>query len=140
MIKRIAAISFILFVNIILLAHAVIPHHHHHGEFCIANQCQNDFETDKYKVAEHKHKNNGNSEHQFCVLKQVVVVPQKIFKSAYNFPDDQNQSHLSHFLFLNSCSVIKCFASVSSTYRIDTAFYHSLFVVTGLGLRAPPAV
>lgn len=139
MIKRITAIPFLLFVSIILLAHAVIPHHHHHGEFCMDNQCQTDIETQTNNVGEHNHKNNGNSEHQFCVLKQVVVVPQKIFKSAYNFYDDQNQSHLSQFLFFNSNCDLKSFASVTSVYRNYKTFYHSLFVTTGLGLRAPPS-
>lgn len=138
MIKRITAISFILFVSFVLLAHAVIPHHHHHGEFCMDNQCQNDIETQTNNVGEHNHKNNGNSEHQFCVLKQVVVVPQKILKSTYNFADDQNHSHLSQFLFFYSGYDLKCFASATSVFRNDKVFYHSLFVITGLGLRAPP--
>lgn len=139
MIKRITAVSFILFVNIILLAHAVIPHHHHHGEFCIANQCQNDCDSNKNNIADHNHKSNGNSDNQFCVLKQVVVVPQKILKSTYNFDDDQNHSHLSQFLFFNSGCDLKCYASVTSVYRNDKVFYHSLFLIAGLGLRAPPS-
>ena len=72
MINRAIAFSFILLANIILLAHAVIPHYHHKTEICITGfHSQEDRESHKHRSDENNNKHNGDSNSEYCVLKQV---------------------------------------------------------------------
>jgi len=62
MIKRKTALAFILIANIILLAHAVIPHHHHHNnEVCTeSSTCQAEEKSLGHSDCEH---NGSSKEH-----------------------------------------------------------------------------
>lgn len=123
------------------MAHAVIPHHHHHSEVCfVKTHCQNDINSHKHDFTEHNHEHNGNHNDQSCVLKQVVAVPQKSFNSSYNRFGDQHHLYLPQVVLFNSNIVLEPVMGVSSIDKNDISFYYSLFVATGLGLRAPPEV
>ena len=72
MIKRNTALFFILLANIILLAHAAIPHHHHKGQVCIEkSHCEADCESHEHDATKNDHEHNSNN--QCCVLIQDIM-------------------------------------------------------------------
>ena len=57
--------------NIVLLAHASVPHHHHKSLVCIeSNHCQSDSYAHNHSTRTHDHEHDGNAETECCVLKQ----------------------------------------------------------------------
>ncbi len=139
MIKKFSAFSFILLANIILLAHAVIPHHHHDSVICIKqNHCQDDRIPYNHNVTEHNHQHDGNKNSTSCILKQSVVVPTsqgRQLKSCDNYSGNHNPDYYtqSHF----GISDLQADSKVVAYYPVQ-AFYLLLFVTSALGLRAPP--
>lgn len=78
MIKRVTAIIFILLANIILLAHAVIPHLHNDGlpslvkpHSAHSHSCH--FEGHDHNTSDHEP--DTNNDVYACILKQVIYPP-----------------------------------------------------------------
>lgn len=144
MIKKGTAIFFILLANIILLAHAVVPHHHHKSEVCIVNShCQTDSDAHKHSDIEHNHEHDGKNEKEYCVLKQVVVIPSNSVRHECKCIDcNNNHSPFGEFqavLFKNELIVfVPIFITNAHVPLITSSYTH--FVNNGLGLRAPPSV
>lgn len=144
MTKRTIAIFFILLANSILLAHAVVPHHHHKSEVCIVNShCQTDSDAHKHSAIDNNHEHDGKNEKEYCVLKEVVVIPSnriiKAFKSL-DWPDN----HLKYdgfqaVLFNNELKAFVPIFVTNALVPLITSSY-TYYVNTSLGLRAPPTV
>lgn len=142
MIKRNTALLFILLANIILLAHAAIPHHHHKGQVCIeSSPCETDCESHEHDATKNDHEHNCNT--VSCVLIQDVILPSNYINQvskSFNYPCNQPNFEGSQAILFNSGLIrfippnlpIKLIPLISSTY--------SCFVRTGLGSRAPPIV
>lgn len=141
MIKKITAYSFILLANIVLLAHAVLPHHHHEQIVCIENThcaCDTDAHVHNTDAKDHQHDGNANS--TACVLKQAVLIPSaqgRILNTCQNCSDNHNHD----FYILSNFG----YADLQSSPEVVTyipkfpSFFIS-FVTISLGLRAPPIV
>ena len=89
MIKKVAAVSIILLANIILFAHAVIPHYHHKTEVCIESfhrQIQHD--AHEHKTTDPKHEHNDENSSDYCASKQVFVIPDNYVKQEYKCLDN----------------------------------------------------
>ena len=143
MIKRGTALAFILVANIILLAHAVIPHHHHHSSdfFTESSACQTVCKSHEHSDCEH---NSSSKEHyDCCVLKQVVTIPSNQIKPEFKFlicnNDHNTLDTFQSVLFTSeySNSPIACFAVKRHNYRTSST---SRYVGSCQGLRAPPVV
>ncbi len=90
MFKKSVSFLFIIVANLILLAHALIPHHHHNLEVCLnADECSfhNDFQSQNQEDKDHKHNHNHSSDTECCVLKQAVVIPTNFDKLKTSFFD-----------------------------------------------------
>jgi len=144
MIKRISALFIILLVNIILFAHAVIPHYHHKSDVCIVSfHSQTNSEAHKHRTTDHKHEHNSESNTEYCASKQVFVLPSNQVKQEYKCLDradnylqlDKLQSIVTA---INSYWHLPTFLS-NTQLLLFTSSYSSL-VSTNLGLRAPPIV
>lgn len=140
MIGKLTAYGLIILANIILLAHAVIPHHHHESVICIEQKhCQNDTKQHKHNVTEHDHQHNDNKNSTTCILKQSFVVPTsqgKYLKTGINYLYNPNHDCFlsSNFGYSDLQAVLKiafCFPERSSSILS--------FVTSSLGLRAPPS-
>lgn len=141
MLKKITIIFLSFFVNTVLLAHTIIPHHHHKTEICIENsECNNDFETHKHKSNEHNHDNN-NSEN--CVLKQIVVIPSNHIKhqcKCFECDDVQNEFN-GDFAILSELVALNYIPQLNSIYQYANLFSsYSKIINSSLGLRAPPTI
>jgi len=141
MIKKLTAYSFLIIANIILLAHAVIPHHHHESVVCVEQKhCQDDAIPHNHNVAEHNHQHDGNKNSTSCILKQSFVVPTsqgKQLKSCDNCSDNHNHDFytLSNIGYCDLQPV----SNVVTYYPVHSSYLLS-FVTSTLGLRAPPTV
>ena len=85
--------------NIVLLAHASVPHHHHKSLVCIeSNHCQSDSYAHNHSTRTHDHEHDGNAETECCVLKQAVVVPANSLRQEINcLGCDDNHFQFVHF-------------------------------------------
>ena len=147
MIKRTAAIFFILLANISLLAHAVIQHHHHSGIICnTSSHCQTDIDVQHPNKPEHNHKHGGNSGANYCTLNQEVELPRNVIKAFSSYKDkvrDNNTVDLFgdvRFVFLRNAFLPPVFFKTTVFTRFDSFFSSQVFLSSGLGLRAPPIV
>jgi len=144
MIKRISAISFVLLANIIILAHAVIPHHHHKSEVCFVNShCQANDESHKHTAAGHDHEHDGNNFCQNCVLKTVVILPANHLRQegkSFNCVDNRPEFDGFHAILFDSGLIKHILPDFSNTPPPLLSSSYSSLVRIGLGLRAPPLV
>ena len=143
MIKRKTAVAFILIANIILLAHAVIPHHHHHNnEVCTeSSACQTDEKSLGHSDCEH----NGSSKEHYdcCVLKQVVTIPVNQIKPEFKClvcnDDNANFNAFHSVLFTSGYSNLPI-DYLTVEWQDYKPSFKAQFVSIGIGLRAPPIV
>jgi hypothetical protein len=135
--KKVASISLIIAVNILLSAFAATAHHHHHGIPHLAieghdhngddasNPCCSHgkdstclFEQDIIDI-------NENEEHCTCFL-----------CFTHNYPDEFAQAVLPEFIYDFPLPEAK--KTLQQFPYLIT--YHSLVASAGMGLRAPPMV
>jgi len=136
MFSKNTAILFLLFANLILFAHAVIPHHHHDQHVCIEsiicdNHRHNDFD--------HHPKNDHTDE---CLLHQLIVVPTVLsFKDIMGeaFVKDEFYINLDLNLFLTKESNLDDDVETRRRFYLNP-IQTPLVVNCGLGLRAPPII
>lgn len=141
MIKQITAYSFILIANMVLLAHAVIPHHHHQAVICIEqNHGDDDSLLHNHNVPDHDHQHDDNTNSTTCVLQQTFVVPalhSNLFKCCCNYSDNQNLDF--YILSKLGLTELQPVSKVVARFPLHSSYLIS-FVTSTLGLRAPPIV
>jgi hypothetical protein len=144
MIRKRTAIFLILIANIVLLAHAVVPHHHHKSQVCIVScHCQADCQDHNNNLPGHNNQHDGNNESDCCVLKQAVAIPSNLVKQDFRgFDSDNNHPDFDGFqcvLFDNELDIFEPIdSSVAKLQFLSSNYSH--FVNTSIGLRAPPIV
>jgi hypothetical protein len=141
MIKKLTAYSFIILANIVLLAHAVFPHHHHEQQVCIERtHCASDAEAHGHNTDAKDHQHDGNANSTECVLKQAFVIPSSQAKFVNNC-DNCSDNHNHHFFILSNFGYVDLQPDFEVvTYIPEFSSFLISFVTTSLGLRAPPLV
>ncbi len=140
LVKRIIAFIFLVIVNIILLAHAVFPHHHHNYQVCLLNShCNDDSKAHKHNTDEHNHDHDGNNKTQNCLLKQAVIIPSNSLKDQVKCTDySRSNNNLQFILFYSETSSSTIYpVSISNRKPVFKSEY-SFLINHSLGLRAPP--
>lgn len=144
MIKRLPAILFILVANIVLLAHAVIPHHHHEKEVCIvSSHCDSDGDSHNHDKAEHKHQHHGGNSVDHCVLQQILISPPNKIKHEIKSLDLDTNLFLTDYsqaIFNDNSNDLVCFSSYLKSKPPSITYTYLNYASTVLGLRAPPLV
>ena len=134
------ALVFLIIVNMILLAHALFPHHHHNYQVCLVNShCHDDSKAHKHNADEHNHDHDGNNKTQNCLLKQVVIIPSNSFK--YQFKCIDYSLFNSNLQFIPFYSETSAFAVSPVSFSKKKPVYkseYSFLINHSLGLRAPP--
>ena len=140
--RKTMTLVFLVFANIILLAHAVIPHHHHQQLVCIEKtHCDGEKESHEHSLPERNHQHDGNDNPFSCILKQAIALPINPGKELSDCISSLSNFSLNYFItsvltedrFLindNQASDLIPFLFAEYTYYISS----------NLGLRAPPAV
>jgi hypothetical protein len=141
MIKKLTAYSFILIANIVLLVHAVIPHHHLHQQVCIERKdCVENDVSHTHSNPESNHRRGCETDSNKCVLKQAYLIPSthgRILKDCENCTDNHNHDYyvLANFGYLDILPVSQ---GVTLIPKLPPSLIS--FVTLTIGLRAPPAV
>ncbi len=144
MIKRVSALFIILLANIILFAHAVIPHYHHKTEVCIERfHRQLNHDELEHKTIDHKHEHNEENSSDYCASKQVFVIPDNQVKQEYNCldnPDNDLQPDKLQTILIDKDLYCHFPIVLSKNQLLFYTSTYSCFASTILGLRAPPVV
>ena len=121
--KRVLSLSFFLLTGIVILAHAIIPHHHHNGISFISEATQ----------PEH------DDEHENCLFSKVYI---RVSNDKQTFRlHDFDFDLLASVLILSSDVIIPqtnddvCFTFRQRPYLL---FDYTEFITRSSGLRAPP--
>lgn len=141
MIRNFITVFFILLANIILLAHAVIPHHSHHNEVCIGDSHLQAHSVEHNSCSDHKHSNEEKAED--CALNQVsVVLSQQLRSEIKSFDCFASLSQFDGFQaqLLNESVGHFSLQNVSSPKSPLLYFDYTSFVGNQIGLRGPPMV
>ena len=145
MIKRILGISVILFANLILLAHNVIPHHHHPHQVCLVTSHCHSGESDSHshenEIPLHEH--DGTNGNEPCILKQVIAVPPNQLRLDSWGSDLQCFNDAGFAVFNAGTYDTACIFIPSGRIILYPLFHFSNFqtyCISSCGLRAPPVV
>ena len=144
MIKRIAAIFFILLANIIILAHAMLPHHQHKGEIFLVNS-HHESSCDSHEHSEKPDTSDHESDHdvQCCELVHDFIIPSNQIKQERKLYDDAFNYHgaavFQAILGDRILTGLTQFEFFSNPPPLITSA-DSLFKNRVFGLRAPPIV
>lgn len=133
---------FLMLASILLVAHAVIPHHHHNKQICLErSHCIHDDLKDENGTTTGSHSHDGENNHDDCVLKDPVVVLSNQWKTDFRLINETDRSGLDGFhdnLLITSTEFPIPVLSSYVYERVTDSLYPSL-VAASLGLRAPPA-
>ena len=136
--KNIIAYIFILTANLLLLAHAVIPHHHHiDNSLLVSTECSHEEEHTHHGVIPVCSEDQHDHETATCNLAQTVILPNNQTREI----EDPVVLETSDFLFLSFYVFHASAPSIDSSAPPGVVVNTSLFsrlLVTSVGLRAPP--
>ena len=149
MMVRRTALTFLMLASLMLVAHAVIPHHHHGNIICLKRahcHCegplQEDHPADDRKANHHNHTHDGEDNSGDCVLRTPVGVFDDELKITFT-ATEQKADHADAVSLLpatpSGCLPDEA-PSGTPKERVQPGriFYHSI-ITNARGLRAPPA-
>lgn len=132
------AFIFVLLANMILLAHAVIPHHHNtEGPMEIAIECSH------HEQHSHHHNlpicdgNHEKGETTTCVLTASAILPNNQFRATQSIEQAIDSDVLLFTLFVYIYLNISNTTDFKTEVLDDIPLYARL-LSTSQGLRAPP--
>lgn len=144
MIRRIAAIFFILFASVIILAHAMLPHHQHHGELLLVySHHQSGYDLHEHSHAPQTSDHDSGHDVQCCELVHDFITPSnqnklesKLYDVTFNYHGADIFQSIMGNRILASLTQFEFFGNPPPL--ITSA--NSLFKNRVFGLRAPPVV
>ena len=137
------ALAFLFLANLIIVAHAVIPHHHHERIVCIISEhCSNDAEAHAHLAEAPHHSHDGNNNAENCTLKQLLVTPPHNSRGVSGLiANDQNNNSFPEFVTtLERPGIISSLLSqrISNREFPDIQLRSIRWITSSHGLRAPP--
>jgi hypothetical protein len=144
MIKKVTPIVFILLANILLLTHAVLPHHHHNKQVClIKSHCINDNNSKGHSSDNESHNHDDENNSNDCVLKELIAISSNDWKQEFKFTASAHyqQDHASfHYDLLNIGEEAVTAILLQSVSVHKVKYSYTYYVSASLGLRAPPII
>jgi hypothetical protein len=128
-IKKTIQISFLLFANLILLAHTIVPHHHHEdASICFCH------------TPTHQHKENPASG-KCCTIDNTYISKHNNLKITFRLPVNHDSGQILYALILNTLNIRDFTDDTLIRFQQNpyVPLYYSEFVALSIGLRAPPA-
>lgn len=149
MINKAIALGFLILANIILLVHAVVPHHHHEGTVCFethdGHSCSN-HDRDHGHYHNHNHDHSHNHDHNpdqdtsSCLLKTEALLQKGTQWKDIQCPEFQK---IQAYFLPSSFHTLNPDILVSLREIFKHPLPPDLYVSQALascGLRAPPKV
>lgn len=140
MMKKLTVYTLILLANIILLAHAVLPHHHHQLQFCIEDSHCHHHNVPDPLDASHDHDGENSSD---CLLKQLIIFPATQFKQVCKYTDGSDNPFIFHdWQVIEILKELQPIANSEATELLFPNITPTCYLLFShsSGLRAPPAV
>jgi hypothetical protein len=143
MLKKALYITALLFANIVLLAHAAVPHHYHgNAGVCFIFHCQDSAEAHHHNHHDSQnHQHEGNPSPDICSVDDVYTATNCIVKTACNnaccLHIECDCEHILHLLILDYFTAPDFVDDVKVSCQLFS-FYLTEYVSRSLGLRAPP--
>ena len=132
------------FASIVLLSHAVVPHHHHDSMACFVLPYEGGHEHDAcvHHDTDHQEKHDTDQNNDCCILNDILAV----------IPDNYKQEDLNFdfSLILNNTNCFLSMIIVPDLEKEQLIFYkdfrqrpilvnsYEVYAAHSLGLRAPP--
>lgn len=141
MIKKLTAYCFIILANIVLLAHAVIPHHHHYQQVSIERKdCVEKSVAHTHGNSEKDPRRGCETDSNLCVLKQAFIVPSSQNRILHDCENCTDNHHQDLYILANFGDFDK--QTFSQVVVLIPKIPPSItpFVTIIPGLRAPPKV
>ena len=99
MFRKSISYVFLLIANIVLLVHAVVPHHYHQWQVCVeSSHCKRDGITHHQDSSANPHEHD-EADSSACALKQAVILPANQDKQVSRNLD-RNDNHSHDFVFV----------------------------------------
>lgn len=142
MFKRATALFFILIASIVLLAHAVIPHHDYQNKICLTGyECETKGDLQNPLVPEPKHKDDSEKPTEHCVLADLLIISSdektQDFKASF-FIENPSTAKIFHVSYLERDFSSNLIPLSGSTFEPLIVSAYSLCSSAIFGLRAPP--
>lgn len=139
--RKKVALIFLIVANIILLAHAVLPHHHHDKVVCVeSSHCQTADLGHKHSAKAHSHQHDTENSN-CCVLKQAVAIPANQTRNETECDGcSVDHSFDTHFTLTKIVTVGAIPEKLVAHSVPDFSFWIPSYIAHSLGLRAPPTV
>lgn len=141
--KKKAALFFVFLTNIILLGHAVVPHHHLVLQaFTIHSTCTEHHKEHQHPCSDAGHDHGTIPEADHCVLSQAVGIPSNMLRQGYTSKSQLFDSDAPFDLgyLCHDNQRIQTSTGLSSLVRPPLlSFTYANYASAVLGLRAPPA-
>jgi hypothetical protein len=131
MVKRTTALFFLSMAYLIIMAHAVIPHHHHQESICIQKtNCSTQQHNHEQSTSEHDHEDD-------CLLIQSIVIPAG--QERYNnMPESDIHWQFDYGMPSDIEHHITSINGIISPLIPDPESSYLHFASAALVLRAPP--
>ncbi len=138
MLKR-KAYSLIWLANVIILAHAIVPHHYHFSKICFGWECLsiNEFPKNESEPAD-ANRHDTNTDTDLCCFSDFLPkFSGNAFKSSSNEQSDCNS--FSELIFMVVLIQKNAAPLFSTDYiHIKPKAFNTNFKNSSFGLRAPP--
>lgn len=137
--KQVKAILFILFANVILLAHSFIPHQHVNGFVSFESHHSVHHDDRDHSTEAHHHNETDDKDHKGCNLKLTFFSTTNTAKCEYKYIGSSWKRIADHALPFNYERLgmdIQPFLSLSPPPNLNS--FYSVYVNLCFGLRAPP--
>lgn len=144
--KKRTAIFFLMLANIIILAHAVVPHHHlpHQSFFLTAETAEAESEH-HHPISDfdHDHDHDNKSDNEHCLLNRIIGLPTNAVRQICGC--DIHADLHPDFGGLHAVLLFFQFEFVEPAVTVRLrppllTFSYISYASSVLGLRAPPAI
>jgi len=144
--KKALSLSLLLLANIILLAHAAVPHHHHETIcicFCNTPYCEGNKGTcthEHHDANTTHHENNHNE--QCCSIDTIYTAEYKNIKTSCHVHEKCDCGKTVVYVVPPNSLYTSDFVDETIIHfrqNPDLPLFYSEFISQSIGLRAPPA-
>ena len=143
MFNRLRSLLFVFIAHIVLLGHAVVPHHHNNSFPSYIAYHDHDQSEDRCLTEEHhsdNHNHSSDDDLKHCILNQFFVHQSFSFRLEIKYPENCHTGYCQHIPFASNSSPIELGYTVrKKRFRQLLRSDYTCMVARVLGLRAPPS-
>lgn len=147
--KKVIALPLLLLANLVILAHAIVPHHHHDKivvsicDFLSIEDALEHTHSDHHHGQEKGHEHTGHDLGEECLLNELYIraSSNQNLSASHSGDFDLSNSHLDfplYFCEFNQQIDLTDYGELPFRQKPYVYSYHTYYITHSLGLRAPP--